>query len=152
MPRIFLAFAAFLFSLLPIWSQTSLPPDDPSAWLGFGIGEAFAACGPPATVAALRGPEAWQDDVVFAYPQGFSLYWSGDHLWQIGFSSRYGASVFGIFAGDGTDKMLSLLGQPWRSREDSLVWRLPWKGYPVQLRVTLRDGKADGIFVLRSDY
>jgi len=127
-------------------------PDDPSSLLGLGLSEVVGSRGLPARLAVARGPEPWQDDVVFEYSDGFSFYWSGDRVWQVRFGPAYKASVFGVFIGDETDKMLSLLGQPWKTLSGALVWRLPWKGYPVELRVLVEGTRAAGMAVLRTDF
>lgn len=141
-------FAAFSLS----FAEESLLPDDPSSWLGYSLEEVFAARGVPKAVSVARGPEAWQDDVVFEYAEGVSFYLFGNRLWQIRFGEAYPGSVFGIFVGDGSDKVVSLLGQPWRAKPDSLAWRLPWKGYPVELRIELQDSRTNAITVFRSDF
>ncbi len=157
--------AAFLLAacalFLPLSAQNSpvpnLPshsalPDDPSALLGYGLAQALAERGPPSAVSVFRGPEPWQDDVVFQYEGGYSFFWFENHLWQIRFVAGYPGSVLGLFVGDGADKVVSLMGQPYHSGADSLQFRLPWKGYPVQLRVMLREDRVSEMYIFRADF
>ncbi len=126
--------------------------DDPAPLLGLGLAEAWSRFGPPQKVLAIRGEAPWQDDVVFSYPSGYALSWSGDRLWQIHFTPGYPGSIYGIFLGDGTDKLVSTLGTPYFSSETSLVFRLAWKGFPVRLRAILAGGKVTDLYVYRADF
>ncbi len=134
-------------------SSAELPvlPDDPTVFLGKTIAEVFADRGPPVSIAPIRGPEAWQDDVEFSWGDGCRFDWYSNHVWRIEFDAAYKGSVFGLFIGDASDKALSLLGQPHFVAEDGLVWRLPWRGYPVQLRIAVKNSVITDIAVFRAD-
>lgn len=132
-------------------SAESLLPDDPTVFIGKTIAEVIAERGPPSSMAAIRGPEEWQDDVEFSWGDGSRFDWYQDRVWRIDLGEGYKGSVFGLFIGDASDKALSLLGQPHFVAEDGLVWRLPWRGYPVQLRIAVRDAKIADIAVFRAD-
>ncbi|HUX38067.1 MAG TPA: hypothetical protein VMV44_09205 [Rectinemataceae bacterium] len=133
-------------------SAAGLPlPDDPTVYIGKTIAEVMADRGVPHSMAAIRGPEVWQDDVEFSWGDGSHFDWYADRVWRIDFDKDYKGSVFGIFIGDSSDKALSLLGQPHFTAADGLVWRLPWRGYPVQLRLTVKDGIVTDIAVFRAD-
>ncbi len=133
-------------------SPPPLLPDDPAPLLGLGLSEAFSRLGPPASVSAFRGAEAWQDDVVFVFPPGYSLFWFGDRLWQIRFGPTYAGSLYGLFLGDSIDKVYSLLGAPFYEVEGSLVYRLPYRGYPVRLRLTIEGGRIVDAYLYRADF
>lgn len=135
----------------PALPSAALLPDDPTVFLGKTLAEVFADRGPPRSVAAIRGPESWQDDVEFAWGDGTRFDWFQDRVWRLEFDGAYKGSVFGLFIGDQADKALSLLGQPHFVAEDGLVWRLPWKGYPVQLRIAVKDSKILDMAVFRAD-
>ena len=126
-------------------------PDDPTVFLGKSLAEVTADRGLPLSMAAIRGPEVWQDDVEFSWGDGSHFDWYADRVWRIDFDKDYKGSVFGIFIGDSSDKALSLLGQPHFTAADGLVWRLPWRGYPVQLRLAVKDGIVTDIAVFRAD-
>jgi len=127
-------------------------PDDPASLLGMGLSDALARFGAPSRVEVSRGAEAWQDDVVFVYGSGTGLYWAIDRLWQIRFSPGYAGSVYGVFLGDAADKVVSTLGTPYYQDETNLVFRLPFRGYPVRLRVVIAGGAVKELYVYRADF
>lgn len=129
-----------------------LLPDDPTPILDLTLDEAWIQLGPPRRILSVRGNEPWQDDVAFDYGEGLSVYWYRDRIWQIRLSEGYGASCFGFFLGDPSDKAFSLLGTPDRNEADILEWRLPFRGYPAKLRILTRDGSILEAYVYRSDY
>ena len=127
-------------------------PDDPASLLGMGLADALERFGAPVRVEVSRGAEAWQDDVVFVYGMGTGLFWATDRLWQIRFSPGYAGSVYGIFLGDAADKVISTLGTPYYQDETNLVFRLPFRGYPVRLRVVMTGGGVKELYVYRADF
>jgi len=126
--------------------------DDPAAILGLAVPAAIVRYGPPDSVYAVRGDEPWQDDVAFRYASGFTLFMYGDRLWQLRLAAPYAGSIYGLFLGDPADKAYSLLGEPYERSELSLVYRMPYRGYPVRLRLDLVDGKLADIYVYRDDF
>ena len=139
-------------SAIPSASAPAILEDDPSALLGMGIGESIARLGAPSSVFALRGDAAWQDDVAFVYGTGYTLFMYRDRLWQIRFTKSYVGSIYGLFLGDGSDKALSVLGQPYESGLGFLVFRMPFKSYPVRLRLALQDEKIVDAYLFRADF
>jgi hypothetical protein len=125
---------------------------EPEKALGLRLSEAWASFGPPERVFALRGQETWQDDVVFQYPDGLSLFWFQDRIWQLRFSGSYSGNVYGLLLGDQADRLASLLGQPLASIGDSYVFELPYQGYPVRLRAVVRGGKVADLYLYRADF
>jgi hypothetical protein len=126
--------------------------DDPAALLGLGLEDSFARFGAPASVAAVRGDSPWQDDVAFVYGTGYTLFLYGDRLWQLRFTKPYAGSIYGLFLGDGPDKALSTLGQPYESGSDFLLYRMPFKSYPVRLRLVMQDDKIGDVYLYRADF
>jgi hypothetical protein len=96
---------------------------------------------------AVRGNEAWQDDVVFVYDT-IELYWFRDRVWQVRANSSYG-----IRAGDSRETVISLLGEPLQRLERDLVFQLPSRAWPLRLRVRFAEkgGVAD-LFLYRGDF
>jgi hypothetical protein len=127
-------------------------PDDSAAFLGLGLASAMERCGTPASVGVLRGEEAWQDDVVFSYSAGYSLFLVGDKLWQIRFGKGYAGSIYGLFIGDSPEKVYSILGTPYYQGEGALVYRLPYKSYPVRLRLVVTEGVVSDFYLYRADF
>jgi len=135
----------------PMTAQSILD-DDPSALLGLSLVDSFARFGAPSSVYALRGDESWQDDVAFVYGTGYTLFMYGDRLWQLRFTKPYAGSIFGIFIGDASDKALSILGQPYENGPGYLVYRMPFKSYPVRLRLALQDDRIVDAYLFRADF
>ncbi len=127
-------------------------PDDPSPWIGLSPAEAEARLGTPVERRALPGDALAGGGTVAVFLRGLSLYAIGDHLWQIRFGEGYEGSVYGVFVGDGEDKIISTLGTPWSRLDGILVFRFAWRGYPLRLRVVLDAGKARDIYLYRADF
>jgi len=125
--------------------------DDPSGLLGLTLDAVYTKLGPPSSVAALRGDEAWQDDVAFLYTEGYTLVVYENRVWQIRFTRPYAGSIFGLFLGDSADKACSILGQPFETGTNYLVFRMPYKAFPVRLRLCLAEGSIVDAYVYRSD-
>jgi hypothetical protein len=126
--------------------------DDPAALLGLGIAESISRFGPPASVYSVRGDEAWQDDVAFAYGPGYTLFLYGNKLWQLRFSKPYAGSIYGLFLGDDSAKALSVLGQPFEADASALQYRMPYKSYPVKLKLALVDDRIVDAYLYRADF
>ena len=133
-------------------SAPAILSDDPASLLGLDLGESFSRFGPPASAFAIRGDEAWQDDVAFAYSAGYTLFIYGDRLWQLRFTKPYSGSIYGLFLGDASDKALSILGQPYESGAAYLLYRMPFKSYPVRLRLVLQDDRIVDAYLYRADF
>jgi hypothetical protein len=120
---------------------------DPSSLLGATLPQVIETFGSPRTVHSVRGPEAWQDDVVFVY-DGLDFYWFRDRVWQV----RAG-SAFGLNSGDSRETALSLLGEPLHRMEDAFVYQLPSRAWPLRLRVGFdAEGRVTKLFVYRADF
>ncbi len=132
--------------------QGRRPGEDPAALLGLELAGSFERFGLPLKVYPLRGAEAWQDDVVFEYSGGFSAFWFSGRVWQLRFSADYLGPVHGVSLGDGIDDVVSLLGQPYIHADAAYVFNLPGRGYPVRMRVLLKEGKVQDIYVYRADF
>ncbi len=126
--------------------------DDPSSLLGLSLADSFTRFGAPASVAAVRGEAAWQDDVALIYKAGYTLFIFGDRLWQIRVSKPYEGSIYGLFVGDPTDKALSILGQPYESGTGFLEYRMPYKSYPVRLRLVSQEDRIVDAYLYRADF
>lgn len=127
-------------------------PADPADCLGLGLGELLGRFGAPASAEAFRGPEAWQDDVVFRYPGGLSFFVYKDRVWQLRFDKDYAAPVYGLSIGDAEAMAAASLGAPEATDGDSRWYRRPDRGYPVRMRVLFPEGKASDIYLYRADF
>jgi len=156
MRRLALAIA-IAAALLPASAQApggapSAIGDDAASLLGLSIADVLGRWGAPQSVFSVRGEEAWQDDVAFRYAEGFTFFLYGERLWQLRLSAPYAGSAYGLFLGDSLDKACSLLGEPLERSADRLVYRMPYQGYPVRLRLDLTDGKLSDIYLYRADF
>ncbi|HPE35864.1 MAG TPA: hypothetical protein PK625_01840 [Spirochaetales bacterium] len=131
--------------------ETPSLPDDPAELLGLTPAQALERYGAPARVYAVRGQEAWQDDVVFDYGV-FSLFLFGDKVWQVRVSVDYPLPVLGFMPGSDLERVQAALGLPASSGEDYTEWDLPGQGWPVRLRIaTGQDGRTD-LYIYRADF
>jgi len=126
--------------------------DDPSGLLGLGLVDFWSRFGPPSSVNVVRGDAAWQDDVAFLYEAGYTLFIYGDRVWQFRFTKPYAGSIYGLFLGDSSDKALSALGQPYESGPSFLLYRMPYKSYPVRLRLSLQEDRIAEVYLYRADF
>jgi hypothetical protein len=90
--------------------------------------------------------------VAFVYQPGYTLFLYGDRLWQLRFSKPYSGSIYGLFLGDASDKALSILGQPYESGPDFLLYRMPYKSYPVRLKLALLEDHISDAYLYRADF
>jgi hypothetical protein len=130
----------------------ALPGEDPALLLGMDLKQAVERFGLPESLYSARGAEPWQDDVVFQYPGGFSLFWYSGRVWQVRLGSAYAGPAYGVFIGDAPDKIVSLLGQPFLSAEGSYLFNLPGRNYPIRMRAYVKDGKIADLYVYRADF
>jgi hypothetical protein len=147
---LFLAFAAFAFAqeeavpveLGPIpWAR------DPEDFIGWTLGDVFAGLGPPNAVYAVRGEEAWQDDVVFVY-DGIDLYVSENRVWQAGVQTARGVSQ-----GDPKAAVLFVLGGKAQDGGGHILLSVSNRPWPLAIRYNLdAAGKVRSIYIYRPDY
>ena len=153
--------------LLPLWlaasaaaAQEAAPPSpapadlDLPALVGLTLPEAIQRFGAPEQVFAARGEEGWQDDVVFYYPAHLYLFWYQNRVWQARVDQRYAGGFLASGAltmGRSREQVLGLLGPPMREFEDSLLYHLEDRGYPVRLRLYFRDGLLADAYCYRGD-
>ncbi|MBU0926314.1 MAG: hypothetical protein KKA67_01055 [Spirochaetes bacterium] len=128
-------------------------PEDPATLLGLSPAQAIERFGPPGGVFAVRGAEAWQDDVVFDYGGGFSLFLFLDRVWQVRVAEPYARPVLGFVVGSAVDRAVSALGSPETELPDSYEWSLPGEAWPVRLRGVVDDaGDIVELYIYRADF
>ncbi|MCL2806241.1 MAG: hypothetical protein FWD26_09910 [Treponema sp.] len=151
------AFLSLMFFLIfPLWPQerplnTGLSNDEQYAFIGLMVSDVIERYGPPRTVAAARGIELWQDDVIFQYT-GVDFYIFRDRVWQVRFSATHGISN-----GDSKTAVLLALGNRMggspQDRDDHLLLPVSGKNWPLMLRVNFNSsGQTSAIFLYRLDY
>jgi hypothetical protein len=136
-----------LASALPAQTGTGPVPEDPVLLIGLSLDTLVFRYGPPQSVYAVRGLEEWQDDVVFVY-NDWDLYIFQDRVWQVGLKSAYG-----IFLGDPQGVAPLILGEEVRNFEGYLLYSLPPRSWPIQMRMNLdAQGRISAIYIYRSDF
>jgi hypothetical protein len=130
---------------LPGWAQSGAPSDVTSL-IGLTLEELFARFGFPQSVYAVRGLEAWQDDVVFIY-QDRDFYIYKNRVWQVEVKNAYGIKI-----GDPLRNVSRTLADA-AMYENYLLAPLPSRSWPLTLRVNFDHNQAvSAIFVYRSDF
>jgi hypothetical protein len=155
--------------LLPLLAAAQTPPgnptegrpeiSDPESLIGASLEELLARAGTPRSVYAVRGLEAWQDDVVFVYPS-LDVYLFRDRVWQVSPQEAYRVKT-----GDTREAAEAALGQGFtqisgpREGEYALVYLFQDRPWPLALRVNFRKGiegiRADtvsALYIYRSDF
>jgi hypothetical protein len=136
----------------PLIRQGSSYFDEPSAFIGIGLATAWENFGVPESVYSVRGDAAWQDDVVFQYGVGVSLFWFQGRVWQVRMNGAYAYPVRGLYLKDPQSKLAALFGQPLLTLENSYVYALPLRAYPLRLRAVVKDGVVTDIYLYRADF
>jgi hypothetical protein len=152
--------------LLPLCLAAQTPPGNsldqgpenssPESLIGATLAELLAREGTPRSVYAVRGLEAWQDDVVFVYPS-LDVYLFKDRVWQV--SPR---EAYRVKTGDTRASAEAALGPGFtqipgaREGEYALIYAFADRPWPLALRVNFRKGlegdTVSAIYIYRSDF
>jgi hypothetical protein len=120
---------------------------DPASYVAYTLEKLYETLGMPSSVYAVRGNEAWQDDVVFVYP-AIEVYIFEDRVWQV-----CPASVYNMMIGDTVDTIKTVMGDPLVTTENFLLYQLPSTSWPMMMRINLNDEEnAESFFIYRSDF
>ncbi|MDR2516881.1 MAG: hypothetical protein LBC88_05815, partial [Spirochaetaceae bacterium] len=125
-----LAILAFLAAATPSLAAEETG-GDPSVFIGFSVRELVEIKGFPEAVYAVRGAEAWQDDVVFSYGEE-NFYFYRDRVWQVGTRS-----AFGIGVGDKRDVVPLIMGDHTVIAGDYSLAPLPGRAWPMNARFNI---------------
>jgi hypothetical protein len=120
--------------------------------LGTNLEEAFQSFGVPQRIFPARGEESWQDDIVFEYEDGLSLFWHKDRVWQLRFGPGFPARFSDIHMGSSREDITAALGAPFHEEDDWLLYHFAGQGYPVRLRLFLGDNGLEDIYIYRGDF
>jgi hypothetical protein len=124
----------------------------PALLLGMTLETAVAEFGAPGQVFPVRGQEAWEDDVVFYYADHSYLFWFRDRVWQVRVDRRFSGSILGLKMGESREKVQSVLGIPFHADNDSEIFILPDRGFPVRARLFFTADELSDIYVYRGDF
>lgn len=118
-----------------------------ASYIGARLPRLIDELGVPDSVHSVRGPESWQDDVVFVYDR-FDIYIFQDAVWQLALQEAYGLKV-----GDSRSFVQEKLGEALYQFEDALVYHLRAESWPMRLRVRFDEqDTVDALFIYRSDF
>jgi hypothetical protein len=127
--------------------------DDPLLGiLGKTLTEIYAQYGSPQAVSTARGPQEWQDDVVFQYRDFSELYWFQNRVWQIRFTENYRDEFFSIQMGLSQDQVTVLLGEAYWEANGQLIYNCKDYGFPSRLRLIFLNDRLIDAYVYRSDF
>jgi hypothetical protein len=124
---------------------------DMEKWLGMDLETAFKRFGTPQEVFSYRSAAA-ADNVVFFYKNHFYLFWYENRVWVIRFDERYEGEFLGLTIGMSRENVLQVLGRAFTQAEDSLVFYLPDRGYPVRLRLFFKGDVLSDAYLYRGDF
>ena len=134
-----------LYPALLVFAQSN-NNSDPSALIGMTLSDLIKNYGVPKNVYAVRGVDAWQDDVVFVY-DNIEFFIFGNRVWQLKVRSAYN-----IKNGDTRVAVGRAMGEG-RSFEGYSLYQLPGKAWPLMLRINWdSSGKVAGLYIYRSDF
>lgn len=145
--KIFAFFAACLFLAGELFAA-----GDPADILGLTLKEAYGRFGVPEEVMPVRGDDPRQDDVVFRYAGGVSLFWYRGRVWQVRLDAAFPGSVRGLVVGSSRNDVVAALGQPFHAEEDWLLYHFAGNGFPVRLRLFFSGDRLDDAYLYRGDF
>jgi len=127
--------------------NTGLSNEDQYSFIGMTIADVFEKFGPPRTVAAARGAEIWQDDVIFNYT-GVDFYFYRDRVWQVKFVTTHGVSN-----GDRKRSVLLTLGEKAEDNKDHILVPVEGKDWSLMMRINFNNTEnVNAIFLYRADF
>ena len=147
--RIRFLLAGLLLACSSLAAQESL---DLAGIIGMDLDTAFRKLGPPAEVFAVRGEQAWQDDVVFYYERSFYLFWYQNRVWQVRLDQRYPGEFFALKMGLAKEEVAARIGKPLKDLQDSFLYNLEDRGYPLRLRIFFEQGLLSDLYCYRGDF
>jgi hypothetical protein len=143
--RLIVSILLILWSAGAAWSQQNYA-NDPASLIGTSLKDLIAIFGVPQSVYAARGPNLWQDDVVFAYGD-WEFYLYKDRVWQISLKTAYGIKI-----GERRDVIPLVLGAGVQTYDAYMLYTYPNRSWPISIRFnTGRNGLVSAIFIFRAD-
>jgi hypothetical protein len=120
--------------------------NDPASLVGASLRDLISMFGAPQSVYATRGPNTWQDDVVFAYGD-WEFYIYRDRVWQISLKAAYGIKI-----GERREVIPLILGNGVQIYEGFTLYTYSNRSWPITLRFnTDQYNLITAIFIYRPD-
>jgi hypothetical protein len=128
-----------------VWGQYDYL-NDPASLVGASLRDLIAMFGAPQSVYVTRGPNVWQDDVVFAYGD-WEFYIYRDRVWQISLKAAYGIKI-----GERRDVIPLVLGDSAQIYDGFTLYAYSNRSWPLTIRFnTDQYGLVTAIFIYRTD-
>jgi hypothetical protein len=128
-----------------VWGQYDYA-NDPASLVGARLGDLITMFGAPQSVYATRGPNTWQDDVVFAYGD-WEFYIYRDRVWQISLKAAYGIKI-----GERREVIPLVLGNGVQIYDGFTLYTYSNRSWPITIRFnTDQYGLVTAIFIYRAD-
>lgn len=108
--------------------------------------------GPPNNVYVERGKTESEDDVVLFYKSRLYVYFNHNRAWQVRLDREFKDKVLDISIGDDIESVITTLGAPKETLEDSIIYIRPDRGYSVFMRLYFNNEKLEDIYFYRGDY
>ena len=120
--------------------------------IGMDMESAIERFGMPEEIFPVRGEEMWQDDVVFYYEYHLYLFWFQNRVWQVRMDQRYKHDFFEVRMGFSREEVLDTFGKPLKGFDDSLIYDLEDRGYPLRVRFFFTNNVLDDAYFYRGDF
>lgn len=120
--------------------------------IGSTPGQLVESFGSPDFVFVERGKSTPEDDVVFFYNSRLYVYFNQNRAWQVRLDEKFKDKVIDIKIGDDIESIISVLGAPKDTIQNSIIYHRPDRGYPVFMRLYFKNEKLDDIYFYRGDY
>jgi hypothetical protein len=128
-----------------LWGQYNYV-NDPASLVGVSLPDLIAMFGAPLSVHVTRGPNTWQDDVVFAYGD-WEFYVYGNRVWQISLKAAYGIKI-----GDRRETIPLVLGNDIQVYDAFILQTYSNRSWPITIRFNIDQyGLVTAIFIYRPD-
>lgn len=138
-----------LFILLISLSVTIYSLDE---YIGYTPAEIIATFGAPDYIYSDRGAREEEDDIIMFYENRLYIYLNQNRVWQLRVDENFKDSVLKVNIGDKRDTVLEILGEPYKTYDDSTVYQRPDAGFPIFLRIYYNLDKVNDIYLFRGDY
>jgi hypothetical protein len=139
------AAALFILCSVSTWGQYDYL-NDPASLVGASLRDLIAMFGAPQSVYVTRGPNVWQDDVVFAYGD-WEFYIYRDRVWQISLKAAYGIKI-----GERREVIPLILGNNVQIYDGFTLYTYSNRSWPITIRFnTDQYGLVTAIFIYRTD-
>ena len=115
------------------------------------LAAAYRTFGAPREVFAVRGAEAWQDDVVFLCEGHLYLFWLRDRVWQVRLDRGFAGEFLGLRMGLPRAEVRTRLGEPLGEGAADLLYHLEDVGWPIRLRLLFEEDRLIDAYCFRSD-